>query len=125
MATAMASALTRIPVHKEVAMTGEITLRGKVLPIGGLKEKLLAAHRAGLTTVVIPKDNEKDLIEVPADVRDAMQLNLVETMDEVLHLALERLPIPRAGKSAGAEVGGQIPDVGGQMTGFGDQQSAI
>src|SRR5262249_21551399 len=124
MATAMASALTRIPVHKEVAMTGEITLRGKVLPIGGLKEKLLAAHRAGLTTVVIPKDNEKDLIEVPADVREAMQLNLVETMDEVLQLALERLPIPRPGQ--GAEVGGQIPDVGGQITGgFGDQQSAV
>jgi ATP-dependent Lon protease len=123
MATAMASALTRIPVHKEVAMTGEITLRGKVLPIGGLKEKLLAAHRAGLTTVVIPKDNEKDLIEVPTDVREAMQLNLVETMDEVLHLALERLPMPRAAQ--GAEVGGQIPAVSGQLTGFGDQQSAI
>jgi len=99
MATAMASALTRIPVHKEVAMTGEITLRGKVLPIGGLKEKLLAAHRAGLTTIIIPKENEKDLIEIPADVLESFQLNLVETMDEVLQIALERLPLPRSSAS--------------------------
>lgn len=96
MATAMASALTSIPVNKEVAMTGEITLRGKVLPIGGLKEKLLAAHRAGLTCIVIPKENEKDLVEVPQDVLEAMQINLVDTMDEVVQLALERLPQPRA-----------------------------
>jgi ATP-dependent Lon protease len=96
MATAMASVLTRIPIHKEVAMTGEITLRGKVLPIGGVKEKLLAAHRAGVTTIIIPKENEKDLAEVPADVLDALQVNAVETMDEVLQIALERLPSPRA-----------------------------
>lgn len=95
MATAMTSALTGIPVHKQVALTGEITLRGKVLPIGGLKEKLLAAHRAGLTTIIIPKENEKDLVEAPADVVEAMQINLVETMDEVLQIALERLPSPR------------------------------
>jgi ATP-dependent Lon protease len=95
MATAMASVLTRIPVHKEVAMTGEITLRGKVLPIGGVKEKLLAAHRAGITTVIIPKENEKDLTEIPADVLEALQINAVETMDEVLQIALERLPSPR------------------------------
>jgi ATP-dependent Lon protease len=95
MATAMASVLTRIPVHKEVAMTGEITLRGKVLPIGGVKEKLLAAHRAGITTVIIPKENEKDLTEVPADVLETLQVNAVETMDEVLQIALERLPSPR------------------------------
>lgn len=94
MATAMASALTRIPVHKEVAMTGEITLRGKVLPIGGVKEKILAAHRAGVTTVIIPKENEKDLTEVPADVLGELQINPVETMDEVLQIALERLPVP-------------------------------
>jgi len=100
MATAMASALTRVPVHKEVAMTGEITLRGKVLPIGGLKEKLLAAHRAGLTTIIIPKENEKDLTEVPADVIESLQLDLVETMDEVLQIALERLPTPRPAASA-------------------------
>ncbi|HEX5080479.1 MAG TPA: endopeptidase La, partial [Blastocatellia bacterium] len=95
MATAMASVLTRIPVHKEVAMTGEITLRGKVLPIGGVKEKLLAAHRAGVTTIIIPKENEKDLADVPADVIEAMQINAVNTMDEVLQIALERPPAPR------------------------------
>ena len=93
-ATALASALTRIAVHKNVAMTGEITLRGKVLPIGGLKEKLLAAHRAGITSIIIPKDNEKDLSEIPADILEAFQLNSVETMDAVLQLALERLPNP-------------------------------
>lgn len=93
-ATAMASVLTRIAVRKNVALTGEITLRGKVLPIGGLKEKLLAAHRAGITTIIIPKDNEKDLHEIPADILEAFQLNAVETMDEVLQLALERLPEP-------------------------------
>ncbi|HMV83249.1 MAG TPA: endopeptidase La [Blastocatellia bacterium] len=94
-ATAMASALTRIPIHKEVAMTGEITLRGKVLPIGGVKEKILAAHRAGLTTVIIPRENEKDLSEIPADVLQELNVNPVETMDEVLQIALERLPSPR------------------------------
>jgi ATP-dependent Lon protease len=93
-ATALASVLTRIAIHRHVAMTGEITLRGKVLPIGGLKEKLLAAHRAGITTIIIPKDNEKDLVEIPADILEAFQLNAVETMDEVLQLALERLPEP-------------------------------
>jgi ATP-dependent Lon protease len=96
MATAMASALTRIPVHREVAMTGEITLRGKVLPIGGVKDKLLAAHRAGLTTIILPRANGKDLPDVPADVRDDLQINLVDSMDEVLEVALERAPTPRA-----------------------------
>jgi ATP-dependent Lon protease len=95
MAAAMVSALTRIPIHKDVAMTGEITLRGKVLPIGGVKEKLLAAHRAGLTTIIIPKENEKDLTEVPADILEALQVNAVETMDEVLQFCLERPPTPR------------------------------
>jgi ATP-dependent Lon protease len=95
MATAMASAFTRIAVHKEVAMTGEITLRGKVLPIGGVKEKLLAAHRAGLTTIILPKENEKDLTEVPPDMLQELQVTLAETMDEVLQIALERLPVPR------------------------------
>jgi ATP-dependent Lon protease len=95
MAIAMASALTQIPIHREVALTGEITLRGKVLPIGGVKDKLLAAHRAGLTTIILPKANGKDLSEVPADVRDHLQINLVDSMDEVLEVALERLPTPR------------------------------
>src|SRR6267378_2043922 len=89
MATAMASALTRAPVRRNVAMTGEITLRGKVLPIGGVKEKLLAAHRFGIDTILLPKDNEKDLPEVPQEVRNAMTINLVETIDDVLALALE------------------------------------
>src|ERR1051325_1269783 len=89
MATAMASALTRVAVKKNVAMTGEITLRGKVLPIGGVKEKLLAAHRFGLDTIILPKDNEKDLGELPEEVRDSLTVHLVETIDEVLLIALE------------------------------------
>jgi ATP-dependent Lon protease len=93
MATAIASALSRIPVRRDIAMTGEITLRGKVLPIGGLKEKLLAAHRAGILEVILPADNEKDLAEVPENLRNVMKLHFVNTMDEVLRLALER-PLP-------------------------------
>ena len=89
LAVAMASALMRVPVRKNVAMTGEITLRGRVLPIGGVKEKLLAAHRFGIDTIILPKDNEKDLPEVPEEVRNAMTINLVETIDEVIALALE------------------------------------
>jgi ATP-dependent Lon protease len=93
MATAIASALSRIPVRRDIAMTGEITLRGKVLPIGGLKEKLLAAHRAGIMEVLLPADNEKDLPEVPENLRAAMKLRFVKTMDDVLAFALER-PLP-------------------------------
>jgi len=93
MATALASALSRIPVRRDVAMTGEITLRGKVLPIGGLKEKLLAAHRAGIFEVILPKENEKDLAEVPENLRGAMKLHFVDSMDEVLQYALEK-PLP-------------------------------
>jgi len=89
MGTAIASALTKIPVRKGVAMTGEITLRGKVLPIGGLKEKLLAAHRAGIPTVLVPKENEKDLKEIPAQILKKVKTVLVEHMDEVLINALE------------------------------------
>jgi ATP-dependent Lon protease len=89
LATAMASALTRVPVRKDVAMTGEITLRGKVLPVGGIKDKLLAAHRIGVTTLILPKENEKDLAELPEEVRVALTVHLVETIDEVLALALE------------------------------------
>jgi ATP-dependent Lon protease len=95
MATTIVSALTRIPVRNDVAMTGEITLRGKVLPIGGVKEKLLAAHRAGIKNVLLPKENEKDLQDLPRDILEAMSVSLVETMDEVLQAALERLPVPR------------------------------
>jgi ATP-dependent Lon protease len=82
-------------------MTGEITLRGKVLPIGGVKEKVLAAHRANMHTIVLPKDNEKDLADIPKNVLDQLDLHLVETMDEVLKIALTQppapLPVPAAG----------------------------
>ena len=93
MATALSSALAKIPVRRDIAMTGEITLRGKVLPIGGLKEKLLAALRAGIKTVILPKDNEKDLAEVPENIRTEMTLHFVDEMDQVLRLALEK-PLP-------------------------------
>lgn len=88
--TSIASALTHIPVRCDLAMTGEITLRGKVLPIGGVKEKLLAAHRLGLRTVILPRDNEKDLADVPPEIQAQMSVKFVDTMDEVLYLALER-----------------------------------
>jgi ATP-dependent Lon protease len=87
-ATALASALTRRPVRKDVAMTGEITLRGKVLPVGGVKEKVLAAHRAGIKTIILCRDNQKDLDEIPASVRRSLEFKFVERMDEVLALAL-------------------------------------
>jgi ATP-dependent Lon protease len=103
LATAMASALMRVRVRNEVAMTGEITLRGKVLPVGGIKEKLLAAHRLGVTHVIIPKENEKDLQEVPEEVRAEMTIQLVETIDEALLLALEEACPTDAGAADGAE----------------------
>jgi len=107
MATAISSALSRIPVRRDIAMTGEITLRGKVLPIGGLKEKLLAAHRAGIFEVIMPKENEKDIAEVPENLRNAMKLHFVDNMDEVLQVALER-PLPEVPEDAGASVLGAI-----------------
>jgi ATP-dependent Lon protease len=94
MATSLISALTGIPVRSDVAMTGEITLRGKVLPIGGVKEKLLAAHRAGIRTIILPKDNQKDLTDVPANIQEEFTVHLVETVDEVLKIALTRPPVP-------------------------------
>jgi ATP-dependent Lon protease len=93
LATALVSALAHVPTRRDVAMTGEITLRGKVLPIGGVKEKLLAAHRAGINNIVLPKDNEKDLADIPKNVMDSLNLYMVETMDEVLKLALAE-PLP-------------------------------
>ncbi len=92
-ATAIASALSKIPVRRDICMTGEITLRGKVLAIGGLKEKLLAAHRAGILEAVLPEDNHKDLAELPENLRTEMKLHFVSSMDEVLQIALER-PLP-------------------------------
>ena len=94
MATSIVSAITGIPIRKDIAMTGEITLRGRVLPIGGLKEKLLAALRAGITTVVIPKDNEKDLIEIPDNVKKGLTIIPVSHVDEVITRALVRAPEP-------------------------------
>jgi ATP-dependent Lon protease len=94
MCTALVSALTRIPVRADVAMTGEITLRGKVLPIGGLKEKLLAAHRGGIKTVLIPDENEKDLVDIPKVILKKLEVRPVATIDEVLELALTDVPEP-------------------------------
>jgi len=89
MATALVSAVTGLPVRKDVAMTGEITLRGKVLPVGGIKDKVLAAFRAGITEVILPKENEKDLEDIPEEVREALEVYLIESMDDVLRLALD------------------------------------
>ncbi len=88
MATAMASALMRVPVRQHIAMTGEVTLRGRVLAIGGLKEKILAAHRAGVTTVIIPEENRKDLKDIPEAVLEQLTIVPVKHMDEVLRVAL-------------------------------------
>ena len=100
MCTALVSALTDIPVNSEVAMTGEITLRGEVLPIGGLKEKLLAAHRGGIETVLIPHENEKDLVEIPKNIKDKLNIVPVKWIDQVLEHALQHMPVP-ASKSKG------------------------
>ena len=94
MCTALVSALTRIPVRSEVAMTGEITLRGEVLPIGGLKEKLLAAHRGGIEVVLIPEENRKDLVDIPKNVKDKLDIRPVRWIDEVLEVALQHMPVP-------------------------------
>jgi ATP-dependent Lon protease len=101
LATTICSALTKIPVRCDVAMTGEITLSGRVLPIGGLKEKLMAAHRHGILEAIMPKENEKDLPDIPDAIKKTMKLHFVDSMDEVLKIALERevvaLPMPPAG----------------------------
>ncbi len=92
--TAMVSVLTGIPARSEVAMTGEITLRGQVLPIGGLKEKLLAAHRSGIKEVLIPDENKRDLKEIPDNIKGELVINPVKWIDEVLEIALQRMPEP-------------------------------
>jgi ATP-dependent Lon protease len=101
--TAMVSVLTGIPVRADVAMTGEITLRGEVLPIGGLKEKLLAAHRGGIKTVLIPEENVKDLAEIPENIKDRLEIIPVKWFDRVLELALERVPQPLPAKIEAVE----------------------
>jgi len=103
MCTALASALTGIPVRADVAMTGEITLRGEVLPIGGLKEKLLAAHRGGIQTVIIPKENERDLVEMPKNIKQNLDIRPVQWVDEVLGLALAGTPTPRKEEKPGSK----------------------
>ena len=103
MATALVSALSKVPVRADVAMTGEITLRGRVLPIGGLKEKLLAALRGGIHTVIIPEENRKDLAEIPRNVTQGMRILPVRWIDEVLDIALERPLVPRSGPSSSPE----------------------
>ena len=102
--TALVSALTKIPVRREVGMTGEVTLRGRVLEIGGVKEKVLAAHRAGLTTIILPKQNAKDLEDLPKNVKHDLQFILAEHMDEVLKVALTRaLPKEKGGQKSKVE----------------------
>ena len=118
MCTSIVSALSGIPVRRDVAMTGEITLRGRVLPIGGLKEKLLAAHRGGIATVLVPKENEKELVEIPENVKKGLKIVPVSSVDEVLAEALARLPVPiewdeeeadaLAGREAKANVEGVV-----------------
>ena len=117
MATAIVSLMTSIPVRKEIAMTGEVTLRGRVLPIGGLKEKLLAALRGGITTVLIPEENEKDLAEVPDNLKEGLKIICVSNMDEVLAHALVRMPLAiewdeeayRASQEMARNVGSGMP----------------
>ncbi len=106
MCTALVSALTKNPVRSEIAMTGEITLRGRVLPIGGLKEKLLAAHRGGITTVIIPEENKKDLAEIPKNITEALSIHPVRWIDQVLDLALEQplTPLPEPARVEPAAV---------------------
>jgi ATP-dependent Lon protease len=103
MTTALASALTGIPVRASVAMTGEITLRGEVLPIGGLKEKLLAAHRGDIKTVLIPEQNVKDLADIPDNVKNKLEIVPVRWIDKVLEIALERQPTPLTEEQAAVD----------------------
>jgi len=120
MATAIVSVLTGIAIHKDIAMTGEVTLRGRVTAIGGLKEKLLAALRSGVKTVLIPEENEKDLADIPANVREALEIIPVSTMDQVLARALVRQPTPIEWSEADhppvAPAAEEVDDVGTVIT---------
>jgi ATP-dependent Lon protease len=108
--TALVSVLTGIPARSDVAMTGEITLRGEVLPIGGLKEKLLAAHRGGIKTVLIPESNEKDLVDIPANIKKDLKIYPVKWIDQVLNYALETTPKPLE------QVATELPNVAKEVT---------
>ncbi len=109
MCTALVSALTKVPVRSEVAMTGEITLRGRVLPIGGLKEKLLAAHRGGITTIIIPEENKKDLADIPQNITGSLDIHPVRWIDEVLDIALERPLQPLQATEGDSKPKGEAP----------------
>ena len=111
MCTAMVSVVTGIPARADVAMTGEITLRGRVLPIGGLKEKLLAAHRGGIRHVIIPEENKRDLKEIADNIKEKLTIHPVKWMDAVLEFALERRPAPRFRQEPGTPVTGPVVDL--------------
>ena len=117
MCTALVSALTQDPGARDVAMTGEITLRGEVLPIGGLKEKLLAAQRGGIETVLIPSENEKDLVEIPDNIKDKLDIQPVKWIDEVLEIALERSPQVTTTTAAAAAAPAEAPKEPERRTG--------
>ena len=114
MCTAIVSALTSIPVRYDVAMTGEITLRGEVLPIGGLKEKLLAAHRGQIKTVIIPHDNERDLKEIPDNIKQDLEIKPVRWIDQVLEIALQYSPKPLTAKTEDTVLTGKNKNKGKQ-----------
>jgi len=107
MCTALVSVLTKIPVRADVAMTGEIALRGQVLPIGGLKEKLLAAHRGGIKIVIIPRENIGDLKEIPDNIKNEIDIRPVSWIDEVLEIALETVPKPLSDEEVAAAISKQ------------------
>jgi len=117
MCTALVSALTGIPVRADVAMTGEITLRGEVLPIGGLKEKLLAAHRGGIRTVLIPEENVKDLADIPKNVKTELDIRPVKWIDQVLEIALTSMPVPLPEDEEGGAKPAEAKRKGGRKRG--------
>ena len=116
MVTGIVSVMTGIPVRRDVAMTGEITLRGEVLQIGGLKEKLLAAHRGGIKTVMIPEENVKDLVDIPDNIKNKLEIVPVKWIDKVLEIALERRPDPLPEHDESASIPPKSDDQAGAVT---------